>query len=113
MGLVFPYAAVLVVTVLFLTPDKSRSSAALSYQLQRDGWNDTVLSIAKENGLSERETEVFELLARGYGSYAIQEKLSISQSTVSTHTQRIYRKTGLHSRQDVISEVEARGDGAR
>ncbi len=111
--LILPFAAVLVVMVLFLMPDNVLSSAAVSYRSQRDDRREAISAIAKEHGLSERETEVFELLARGYGSRAIQEKLSISPSTVSTHVQRIYRKTGLHSKQDVISEVEARGDDAR
>ena len=34
----------------------------------------------------------------------------ISPSTVKSHTYRIYRKLGVHSRQELIDEVEAAQD---
>lgn len=69
-------------------------------------WTASVVAIARENGLSARETEVFSLAARGYDSRAIQARLVISPSTVSTHLQSIYKKLDLHSRQDLIQAVE-------
>ena len=111
--LVLPFAALLIFVILFVMPDQALSSTALTYGSQRDACGTAVRAMARDFGLSGRETEVLELLARGYGSRAIQEKLSISSSTVSMHVQRIYRKTGLHSKQDVINEMEARcNDGS-
>ena len=57
-------------------------------------------------GLSPREREVLELLARGRNTRYIQDALVISGSTVKSHTYRIYRKLGVHNRQDLINEVE-------
>lgn len=69
-------------------------------------WAAGVEAVAREGGLSLRETEVFSLAARGYDSRAIQTRLVISPSTVSTHLQSIYKKLDLHSRQDLIQVVE-------
>lgn len=69
-------------------------------------WAAGVTAVAREGGLSARETEVFSLAARGYDSRAIQARLVISPSTVSTHLQSIYKKLDLHSRQDLIQVVE-------
>ena len=57
-------------------------------------------------GLTARETEVFELLARGRTSPFIQEKLVLSRNTVKTHVRHIYAKLGIHSQQELISIVE-------
>jgi DNA-binding NarL/FixJ family response regulator len=47
--------------------------------------------------LSERETEVLVLLARGCSSKEIADKLNISVHTVNTHRKNITRKTGIKS----------------
>lgn len=64
--------------------------------------------IAKEFGLSKRETEVFCLLAKGRDTAYIQEKLFISSGTVCSHRDRIYRKLGIHSKQELLDLVENR-----
>ncbi|WP_378103239.1 response regulator [Chryseobacterium sp. sg2396] len=45
--------------------------------------------------LSEREFQIFELLAQGEGLNDITRLLNISHSTVSTHKKRIYDKLGV------------------
>ena len=62
--------------------------------------------VAKRFGLTTRETEVFELLARGRTSPVIQEKLVLSHNTVKTHVRHIYAKLDVHSQQELISLVE-------
>ncbi|MDR1713381.1 MAG: helix-turn-helix transcriptional regulator [Coriobacteriales bacterium] len=52
--------------------------------------------------LSEREIEVLTLFAQGYTQKRIAQKLYISPGTAHTHIKRIYAKTGLHSRQDIL-----------
>jgi len=47
--------------------------------------------------LSERETEVLVLLAKGCSSKEIADKLNISVHTVNTHRKNITRKTGIKS----------------
>lgn len=49
-------------------------------------------------GLTERETEVVRLLARGLSEKQAASALHVSKSTVHTHVQHIYEKTGLSSR---------------
>lgn len=63
-------------------------------------------AIAKQYGLSERETEVFQYLARGRSAKYIAEQLFISPETVRTHTRRIYTKTGVHTREELLSFIE-------
>jgi DNA-binding NarL/FixJ family response regulator len=63
-------------------------------------------------GLSPREREVLELLARGYYYKEITEVLGLSMSTVNTHVRHIYDKLHVHSRAQAIaklSDLPARG----
>lgn len=62
--------------------------------------------LCAEHGLSEREREVLSLAARGYGAKGIAETLSIAPSTAQTHISCIYTKTGVHSKQELITFVE-------
>lgn len=62
--------------------------------------------LAQANKLSARETELFKLLARGRSTSYIAESLCLAPSTVKTHTNRIYRKLDIHSRQELIDLVE-------
>jgi DNA-binding NarL/FixJ family response regulator len=56
-------------------------------------------------GLSPREREVLELLARGYFYKEITETLNISMSTVNTHVRRIYEKLHVHSRAQAVAKL--------
>ncbi len=48
--------------------------------------------------LTERETEVLELLARGKANKQIARELFVAMSTVKTHVNNLYRKLGISSR---------------
>lgn len=52
--------------------------------------------------LSQREREVTGLLLHGNTVPAIARKLFISENTVRGHTKNIYRKLGVHSKQELI-----------
>lgn len=67
-----------------------------------DRFEDVCLLIAHEHGLSKRETEVLPLALRGRTGERIAAELFISKSTVDTHLRRIYAKTGVHGRQELI-----------
>lgn len=69
------------------------------------------LAVAREAGLSVRETEVFELIVRGRDLPYIAEKLVVSKNTVRTHMKNVYAKLGVHSKQEAIDLVDARGSG--
>lgn len=63
-------------------------------------------TVSEHFGLSARETEVLELLAKGRSLQAIADTLGVAYSTIKTHTDRIYTKTGVHSRQELIELLE-------
>ena len=52
-------------------------------------------------------------LAQGNSQKNIAEKLYISVDTVKTHTNSIYRKLGVHSKQELIDYVNKRGEERR
>jgi DNA-binding NarL/FixJ family response regulator len=53
-------------------------------------------------GLSERQTEVMVLAARGFSNRRIAEELFVSEATVKRHLANIYEKVGVHSRTEVV-----------
>lgn len=65
--------------------------------------------LGRMHGLTEREQEVLEYLARGRDVPFIQEELVVSYNTVKTHVSHIYAKLGVHSRQELIDFVEQGG----
>lgn len=70
--------------------------------------DDSLEATAERYGLSPRETEVFLLLARGRDTAYIQKELFISAGTVSSHRRRIYQKTGVHTKQELLDLVEGK-----
>ena len=62
-----------------------------------------------ENGLTQREVEVLNMIAKGYCRDEIAEKLHISLNTVSAHTKNIYSKLEVHSGTGAIHKAKNRG----
>ncbi|MFQ3549842.1 MAG: response regulator transcription factor [Armatimonadota bacterium] len=54
------------------------------------------------NGLSKREKEVVKMVALGYSSKAIAEKLCVNSKTVETHRHNIYKKLGIHKQSQLV-----------
>ena len=52
--------------------------------------------------LSEREREVFQLIAEGYSNKEVAELLHISPATVETHRAHIMEKLDLHSTAELV-----------
>lgn len=73
---------------------------------RQSGFGRAMDYIAVQSGLSERETEVFQLLARGRNRSYIAERLTLSEGTVKTHIKHVYHKIGVHSQQDLIDVIE-------
>ena len=59
--------------------------------------------------LSEREREIFQLIAEGKANKEIAALLSISPSTVETHRARIMDKLDLHSAAEIVLYAVRRG----
>lgn len=54
-------------------------------------------------GLTKREREILPYLAQGYSLPYIRNELYISQSTIDTHVRHIYKKMGIHSKEELIT----------
>jgi len=64
--------------------------------------------ICQGNGLSaltRREVEVLQLLAAGFSTLAIAQRISVSPFTIRSHIRNALKKLGLHSRAQAISLV--------
>jgi two-component system, NarL family, response regulator NreC len=61
------------------------------------------------DSLSDREREVFQLIAEGKVNKEIAALLSISLSTVETHRARIMEKLDLHSAAEIVLYAVRRG----
>ena len=59
--------------------------------------------------LSPREREILSMLADGYSSTSIAEKLVISPSTVHTHRSNIMSKLGLSTRHELVQYARQHG----
>ncbi|MBC2888457.1 helix-turn-helix transcriptional regulator [Gordonibacter massiliensis (ex Traore et al. 2017)] len=62
--------------------------------------------MGKQFLLSEREMEVLALYALGYTQKRVAEELYITPGTAHAHIKRIYAKTGLHSRQEILDYMQ-------
>lgn len=73
----------------------------------RDRLSKQMAAVREFYGLSAREAEVAELIARGNTVAHIAELLFVSENTVRTHSKRIYVKLDIHKRQELIDLVES------
>lgn len=60
-------------------------------------------------GLTQRESEVLELLTSGHSNKAVAAALVISEDTVKTHLRGLYRKLGVSDRAGAVSAALREG----
>ncbi len=65
--------------------------------------------VDRYESLSEREREIFQLIAEGRSNKAIADLLSISPSTVETHRAHILQKLDMHSTAEIVLYAVRRG----
>jgi DNA-binding NarL/FixJ family response regulator len=83
-------------SVKFATP---RIARAVVTKASRQSQLDVVRAEAcGETGLTARELEVLEMVARGMPNRAVAEKLFLSDQTVKRHLRKVYRKLGVANR---------------
>lgn len=86
-------------------------SGGASVDVAAPGADDTdeltarILELARRGGLTPRETEVFDLLARGRSIPYVRDALVISRETAATHAKHVYAKLDVHTRQELIDLV--------
>lgn len=71
-------------------------------------WKSTCEEVAQLHNLTQRESSIFMMLARGRNQNYIADELVLSPHTVKTHTYHIYKKLDVHSQQELIDMVESR-----
>ena len=59
--------------------------------------------------LSEREREVFQLIAEGYSNKEIADMLSVSATTIETHRAHVLQKLDMHSTAELVRYAVRRG----
>lgn len=84
--------------------DAEKGSAAESNA--KGMWKKRCRALGEECGLSDRQFEVLVLMSQGRNAKYIEQALTISLSTAQTHIRNIYRKTGVHSRQELLDLIE-------
>jgi len=57
--------------------------------------------------LTNRESEVLDLLIQGRRASWIAQKLYISDNTARAHVKHIYQKLGVHTREDLLDFIES------
>lgn len=95
-GLVEEYA--------FMTPRSANPNHSDMVGFRPDFAN-RIGRLADEHGLTEREKEVLSLLLTGRSRPRIAEILVLSENTVSSHIQHIYRKFNVHSNQELLDDI--------
>jgi len=63
----------------------------------------------RENPLTDRETEVLRLIAKGFSVPKVAEQLRISRNTTAGYLKDIYRKLEVNSRAEATLEAARRG----
>lgn len=66
--------------------------------------------IAQKYGLSDRETQIMIMYAKGRSYARIQEELFISRGTLTTHLRHIYQKMNVHNKQEFLDLIEQRNN---
>jgi DNA-binding CsgD family transcriptional regulator len=56
-------------------------------------------------GISHRESDIIEMMARGFSNSTIAEKLFISTLTVKNHVYHIYQKTGAGNKVQLLNLI--------
>lgn len=113
-GIVFAFVAYNMIAPHNFDFDKTARSIQTVAQPQApekaaDAFARAVETLARERGLTPRESEALDLLARGRNTQAIQERMVVSRSTAKTHVRNVYAKLDVHSQQELIDLVEQGG----
>jgi DNA-binding NarL/FixJ family response regulator len=60
-------------------------------------------------GLTDREREVLQLMAKGYNFPEVGKLLGVGTETVKTHIKRVYQKLAVHNKNEAVFEAQRLG----
>ena len=84
--------------------DAPRAEAACAPE--NASFSDDLEAFASDYGLTRREAEVVPYIYKGRSAKVIAGTLCVSESTVRTHIRRIYEKTEVYSKQELIDLID-------
>ncbi len=110
----FDYVALFALALLLtaLTCTFSRDAMASAWELMpakvefTGKFRKACRLLEDEYGLTNRESEIMELVLRGRNGSYVQEKLVISKNTYQTHMRNMYKKLDVHSNQELMDLLE-------
>jgi len=73
---------------------------------EKKPWGKKIELVAKRSNLTSRQREVLHYVARGHNAEHIAKEMYLSLATVKSHIYAIYKKTHVHSQQELINIVE-------
>jgi len=107
----FEYISYLILILLFIIPPYLWASKHIVFLGSRSAYNisDSFIAILSEDfSLTPREMDIISLILEGYSNKEIEDRLSISYSTVKNHLYNIYKKIGIYSRLELSSFINKR-----
>ena len=90
-------------------PGSSIPAGAVPSDAVRSGIEALCCEVTQRYGLTQRESDVLQLLARGRSVPFIADVLQISQSTAKGHVRHIYEKMEVANKQELLSRIEGQG----
>ncbi|NTW29582.1 MAG: hypothetical protein HGA39_09525 [Coriobacteriia bacterium] len=93
--------------LLFLSSPASRKRH-VNFGEDPQSRRDMCMTIAKRAGLTGRETEIMFLISQGHSFKRMANMLFLVPGTVRGHSQSIYRKLGINTKQELIDLVDER-----
>ena len=84
--------------------DAPRAEAA--FASENASFSDDLEAFASDYGLTRRKAEVVPYIYKGRSAKVIASIMCVSESTVRTHIRRIYEKTEVHSKQELIDLID-------
>ncbi|MEC4272796.1 helix-turn-helix transcriptional regulator [Adlercreutzia sp. R25] len=88
--------------------EDSDADDAAPEKASQSSFEEACALVSNESELSEREAEIMALIARGNSQKHISETLYLALGTVQWYAKSIYRKLGVHSKQELINLVNER-----
>ena len=86
----------------------SANPGASEHDRENDNPHDlAVASLAKKYDLTERERQTVSLITKGYTARKVAEEMAVAVSTVQGYCKSIYKKLGIHRKDDLIEIVES------